>query len=513
MQWRGVPQGRRALVTAGVAGGLLFAVALHCAGRGAAPAAAVSAAQRVWAEELGGSPGAPVHLRGAGEYARYISTLGRHRSPPRAALRSRNPLVALKDVPHEHVDVASLPVEYFKHAENWNRGGGPADDGDGDSDSDNDKSILRCKDMVHVQQAGLLARDVSVGIYLLNMELYAGEPGVFYADFLLFLRQRDHPMQMPDGSDPWDTLGFANAKNIASIESFGSTKGLRRVQGSFFFSPDLRWFPFDTQELSITVEQIKIPVSRWVFFPDWHLNGISDEIRFPGWRGTLQDQGTSLAHCHASVAMRTMPGAVEEGISKFGNVTFSTYTYKLQVHRPPVQGLITNFIPPAIMMTPAIYSAVVDPLAHWTLRLSLGGSAVMTLVFFHSSQAKQMPILNYLTAFDKYVYCVYLFIFSNIAALISIMVGFREQLEDPDSVPFLLREDLLTVSMYIGAYSFLVLFLVLLPLWWFLLSNSMVCCVWMHVCTHTHAHTHNALPYANRPREHSTAAAAPAAAR
>ena len=187
-----------------------------------------------------------------------------------------------------------------------------------DSDSDNDKSILHCKDMVHVQQAGLLARDVSVGIYLLNMELYAGEPGVFYADFLLFLRQRDHPMQMPDGSDPWDTLGFANAKNIASIESFGSTKGLRRVQGSFFFSPDLRWFPFDTQELSITVEQIKIPVSRWVFFPDWHLNGISDEIRFPGWRGTLQDQGTSLAHCHASVAMRTMPGAVEEGISKFG---------------------------------------------------------------------------------------------------------------------------------------------------------------------------------------------------
>ena len=42
-----------------------------------------------------------------------------------------------------------------------------------DSDSDNDKSILHCKDMVHVQQAGLLARDVSVGIYLLNMEMYA----------------------------------------------------------------------------------------------------------------------------------------------------------------------------------------------------------------------------------------------------------------------------------------------------------------------------------------------------
>ena len=88
-------------------------------------------------------------------------------------------------------------------------------------------------------------------------------------------------------------------------------------------------------------------------------------------------------------------------------------------------------------------------------------------------QAKQMPILDYLTAFDKYVYCVYLFIFSNLVALISIVVFFRDQLEAPESVPFELREHVLGISMRTGAYAFVSLFVVFLPFWVMYLSNSM----------------------------------------
>jgi len=84
-----------------------------------------------------------------------------------------------------------------------------------------------------------------------------------------------------------------------------------------------------------------------------------------------------------------------------------------------------------------------------------------------------MPILDYLTAFDKYVYCVYLFIFSNLVALISIVVFFRDQLEAPESVPFELREHVLGISMRTGAYAFVSLFVVFLPFWVMYLSNSM----------------------------------------
>ena len=31
-----------------------------------------------------------------------------------------------------------------------------------------------------------------------------------------------------------------------------------------------------------------------IFFPDWHLNGISDSIRFPGWAAALRQPGAEL---------------------------------------------------------------------------------------------------------------------------------------------------------------------------------------------------------------------------
>lgn len=135
------------------------------------------------------------------------------------------------------------------------------------------------------------------------------ETGVFYADFIMFLRQHGQPMHAAR-LDPWDTLGFANAKQIESMQSFGNARGLRRVQGSFFFSPDFRWYPFDRQRIEITVEQIEYPVTTWVFLPDWHLNGVSSTVRFPGWQSMLRNHGTNLAYCGADVDTRALPGAV-----------------------------------------------------------------------------------------------------------------------------------------------------------------------------------------------------------
>ena len=118
------------------------------------------------------------------------------------------------------------------------------------------------------------------------------------------------------------------------MQSFGNARGLRRVQGSFFFSPDFRWYPFDRQRIEITVEQIEYPVTTWGFLPDWHLNGVSSTVRFPGWQSTLRDHGTDLANCGADVDTRALPGAIKMGHSKFSNLTFSTFTYRVENGRP-----------------------------------------------------------------------------------------------------------------------------------------------------------------------------------
>jgi len=385
---RPLPQWQRATLASCAAGGLLLAVSIHFSrsaresehGTGHLGFAGIESLQ-------GGGIGsmddeADVKLRQAGEYTRGFLLASQPGGKPGPG-RSRNFPVTMADAPHVHLSLADVPhaaaafqglageseagsaeplaesksngtrgaspmtpVEYIKQTEKKSSAqnadvGQKEEVADGiqvASDKEESKSMLRCKNMAHVHNLRLLSsKDVSIGMYLLNMELLADEAGVFYADFLMFLRQHDHPMHLIDGSDPWDSIGFANAKDIDLIQTFGNAKGLRRIQGTFFFSPDLRWYPFDRQNMDITVEQIKFPVTEWVFLPDWNLNGISSTIRFPGWQATLRDPGTDLGNCGASVDIRTMPGAVKIGMSKESNVTFSTFTYTIQVLRPPAQ--------------------------------------------------------------------------------------------------------------------------------------------------------------------------------
>ena len=74
------------------------------------------------------------------------------------------------------------------------------------------------------------APNVSVGIYILNLgqESSAGVgigSGVFFADFLLYLRQRDRPLRTfswGNAQDPMDQLSFSNAKSIMKVSIFRS---------------------------------------------------------------------------------------------------------------------------------------------------------------------------------------------------------------------------------------------------------------------------------------------------
>lgn len=197
---------------------------------------------------------AAVKLRQAGEYTRGFllankpvgtaaeaaAVWGKHDVDARlhlarrdtTAQRSRNFPVTIKDAPHQHLSIEAVPhaaasvlqglagkltadasdngnpvaasgitpVEYIKEKEQhfFTR---DKDEGEKEEVADKEsKSMLRCKNMAHVHNLRLLSnKDVSIGLYLLNMELQADEPGVFYADFLMFLRQHDHPMQLMDG--------------------------------------------------------------------------------------------------------------------------------------------------------------------------------------------------------------------------------------------------------------------------------------------------------------------------
>lgn len=274
-----------------------------------------------------------------------------------------------------------------------------------------------------------------------------------------------------EGKDPMKQLTFSNTKGADTIQTYGA--GVRRIEGEFFFSPDMRWFPFDHQELEIVLEQLESPVNEFDFVPDFNLNGMSPSVRFPGWQSSLREGKSKTANCRASAGTKIYPGASRDSSSSASNVTFSKFSYTISVQRPVYQGVITHFVPPAIMLSPTLYSYMLDPIAHWSTRVSLGSGGLMSVVFFHSSISGQLPPLDYLTLFDKYIFCVYVTILVQLLSSFGVAFLFRRESDDNTVSPFL-KDVLHRVSVRTLLGSVVGLFLVFLPLWMFLSSYQAI---------------------------------------
>mmetsp|Transcript_47916 Transcript_47916/g.74831 ORF Transcript_47916/g.74831 Transcript_47916/m.74831 type:complete len:275 (+) Transcript_47916:102-926(+) len=203
--------------------------------------------------------------------------------------------------------------------------------------------------------------------------------------------------------------------------------------GTFLFSPDLRWFPFDTQDLEIIMEQLRVPVRDFQFIPDSHLNGMSPFIRFPGWQASLRvDSQSKFARCSASSGKKILP-AMNRWSEKVpnNNLTFSRFSYNVQVTRPFWQGVLTHMIPPAIMLTPALFSYALNPIVHSTTQLGSCSSSIVSILLFHIGIAGELPPVDYLTFFDKYIFAVYCTLFMALFSAMSCSVIYRnESIED-----------------------------------------------------------------------------------
>ena len=258
--------------------------------------------------------------------------------------------------------------------------------------------------------------------------------------------------------------------------------------------------------------------------PDDLLNGLSPSVSFPGWQSSLRVWGSDTsAQCEARVSSKVYPGASRDDMASTSNVTFSSFKYSLRVQRPVYQSFLTHFLPPAIMLAPTQYSFFLDPLTVDAMTpLSMCSGALVSLVLFHSGIARTLPPMDYLTAFDKYILCVYVCDFAALCFSIGVVVFLRAdreaakereklrdrllaRLEAPDEISrssaageeggagraasgrgggapgeedlifdARLRAELRVVSLQTGLCIFLTIFFVILPLWMAVRGFSML---------------------------------------
>ena len=326
------------------------------------------------------------------------------------------------------------------------------------------------------------ATQLSVGIFVINVQhsrktqmiaTAENKAGIFFADFLIFIRQPPGANLLTVDAEVWDTISFRNAKKIFFSSNVPLVSGVRRIQGAFFYNPDIDMYPMDSEDLSIILQQTKFPANKWLFVPDSSLNGMSAGIE-------------DMKHKKCSADAHFL---------KFNSTDFGAFTFAVTTRHPRWYAVITAFVPPVLFCLPAMLAYTMGPIAWYPLRFMLAGCSFISVVFFYDSYLRQLPVLDYLTLFDKYIYCLYLWILGGVIALMHMLWVLRDVVHDKDKNTVLgpkwqfgsgaqladyehlylsnhMRNDLLHLSMFCGMITIMVLAGVWLA--WSFLPNVVV---------------------------------------
>lgn len=175
----------------------------------------------------------------------------------------------------------------------------------------------------------------------------------------------------------WDIV---NAKRLdAELTTDTPSEKWWRITGTFLFQPDLRLFPFDTQRLSILVENKNFDAGRLVYVPDSAHSELDTGVGVPGW---IVEPFTFTSSIH------DYPALGEE---------YSQVAFTIPVGRSVLAGVTKYYIPLLIFI---ILGAATLVLARNDFQIRTGGTALVGLTIFYLASSGGVGAAGYLTLWD-----------------------------------------------------------------------------------------------------------------
>ena len=131
------------------------------------------------------------------------------------------------------------------------------------------------------------AHHVAVGFYGVTIQGLDVRDNSFYADFFMWMRWRGQvdptkTMEFTNNIDRWAITKAAVYEQPNSLPS-GEFVQIFRVQGRFFQPLDLRRYPIDNQQLTVTVEDTTRTVDDLNYVPDSTETSVDPALVQPGW--------------------------------------------------------------------------------------------------------------------------------------------------------------------------------------------------------------------------------------
>jgi hypothetical protein len=228
-----------------------------------------------------------------------------------------------------------------------------------------------------------------VGLNLNAVHNYDIKSGTFEADFYVSLWSAT-PMPPLD-------LEFTNGKiDYTDKLADKPTFKLWRYVGTFNSAPDLRRYPFDSQELEIEIEEDSSGTDVVKFEPVKEFTNLDSDFEIIGWDV-------------AFVEARTMSHYYPD---RFPNddLYYHKYIFRLGIERFGTSAIFTVYVPAIVIVLISLMGMWVPP-NEMEVRSNAGAPMLAAAVLFHFALIQSIPATAYLTRADKLMIGVYVSLF------------------------------------------------------------------------------------------------------
>ncbi len=226
---------------------------------------------------------------------------------------------------------------------------------------------------------------VKVGMLLNSIDDYDIKTGRYNADFFLSLTS-DVPM-------PTIRLSFPNGRlETNELMADKPTFKLYRLVGDFKAPPNLRKYPFDSQELKIMIEDDFRGIDQLRFTVDKDRTQLARSFRALGWQ---------VAYLEARSTSQSYPDRFEND-----DLIYGRYTFTISLERYATSAAFTVFVPAFVIVLIALLGMWVPP-GEMEVRSNAGAPMLAAAVLFHFALMQELPATSYLTRADKLMLGVY----------------------------------------------------------------------------------------------------------
>ena len=295
---------------------------------------------------------------------------------------------------------------------------------------------------------------VSVGVYVQNVQAVDLNTNSFSADFYVWLRWRNPDVDAPAGIEVQNIFeNWALTKTDLYAEPRkqpdGSMVWLGRYQGSFNSPLSVSDYPFQKQTLRFVFEDAVNNVSQVVYVPDKNPITVNPDITLAGY-----NFGTP----HIDFDSHTYPTSFGDIESSPDARTYTRVVVELPVTSPVTSGIFKTILPLLIVLIAAALGVII-PASYVDSKVNVPITALIALVAMQFGVSSALPEVGYLPMIDL----IYLLAYVAITAMLgSAVVGAWRLKHDSEEVAMALeRRFTLWISLaFVACFAAAVLFYV-----------------------------------------------------